>query len=75
VTGSQPASCVVPTLRGRTLARARTALKAAGCKLGTVKRSHSPVKRGRVIRSTPRAKKVLAAGSRVTVVVSRGRRG
>jgi hypothetical protein len=73
VTGAQPASCVVPSLRGRTVARARTALAAAGCRLGTVKRVHSGVKRGRVIRSTPRAHKVRAAGTRVTIVVSRGR--
>ena len=75
VTGAQPASCVVPTLRGRTVARAKTLLAAAGCKLGTVKRVHAKLKRGRVIRSTPRAHRVLTAGTRVSVVVSRGPRG
>lgn len=69
------ASCVVPTLRGRTVARAKTLLAAAGCKLGMVKRVHARVKRGRVIRSTPRAGKALTAGTRVAVVVSRGPRG
>jgi len=75
VTGARPASCVVPALRGRTVARAKTLLAAAGCKLGAVKRSHAKVKRGRVVRSAPRAHRVLAAGSRVSVVVSRGPRG
>jgi len=74
VTGAQPASCVVPTLRGRTIARAKTLLAGAGCKLGIVKRVHAKVKHGRVVRSTPRAHKVLSAGTRVSVVVSRGPR-
>jgi hypothetical protein len=73
VAGARRASCVVPSLRGRTVARARTALTAAGCRLGKVKRLHSGVKRGRVIRSTPRAHNVRAAGTRVTIVVSCGR--
>ena len=38
-------------------------------------RVHANVKRGRVLRSTPRAHKVRAAGTRVSVVVSRGPRG
>jgi len=64
----------VPTLRGRTIARAKTLLAAAGCKLGFVKRVHAKVKHGRVVRSTPQAHKVLSAGTRVSVVVSRGPR-
>ena len=72
VRGAQPASCVVPSLRGRTLTRARAALAAAGCRLGKVKRVHASVRRGRIIRSTPRAHRVRPAGARVSVVVSRG---
>ncbi len=75
VTGAHAASCVVPTLRGRTVARAKSLLAAAGCKLGTVKRVHAKVRRGRVIRSTPRAHKVRTAGTRVSLIVSRDPRG
>jgi hypothetical protein len=74
VAGAPAAACVVPSLRGRTLTSAREALAAAGCRLGTVTRTHSKVKRGRIVRSTKKANRVLAAKARVNVVVSRGRR-
>jgi len=34
----RPAGCIVPMLVGKKLARAKTALRAAGCKLGTVRK-------------------------------------
>jgi hypothetical protein len=74
VAGAPAAACVVPSLRGKTVIRAREALAAAGCRLGTIKRKASKVKRGRIVRSTPGANRVLAAHARVAVVLSRGRR-
>jgi hypothetical protein len=37
-----PAPCLVPKLAGKTLARAKTALTAASCKLGTVRKPNRP---------------------------------
>jgi hypothetical protein len=74
VAGAPAAACVVPSLRGKTVTSAREALAAAGCRLGKVTRTHSKVKRGRIVRSTKKANRVLAAKARVNVVVSRGRR-
>ncbi len=54
-----PGVCVVPKLLGLTLARAKAALRAASCKLGTVHRPKRLEGKGRqalvVISSTPRA--------------------
>jgi secreted trypsin-like serine protease len=67
--------CVVPRLKGRTLAGARTALTRAHCRLGRVTRAYSSrVRAGRVVLQRPVAGRRLARGTRVTVVVSRGRR-
>ena len=37
-----PPACLVPKLAGKTLARAKAALAAAGCKLGTVRKPRAP---------------------------------
>jgi hypothetical protein len=72
-TGTPTASCVVPKLKGITVASARTKLKAAGCKLGRVTRSYSKrVKKGRVISQGAAAGKKLAGGAAVRLTVSRG---
>ena len=42
-----PPACVVPQLVGKTLARAKTALREAGCKLGKVRKPHRPKGKGR----------------------------
>jgi beta-lactam-binding protein with PASTA domain len=66
--------CTVPNVRGRTLAAARSALAASSCRTGAVKRAYSAkVKAGRVISQKPVAGKTLARGSKVDLVVSRGR--
>jgi hypothetical protein len=52
---ASPPACVVPKLVGKTLARAKTALKAAGCKLGKVtkpKRAKGKKRRVLVIKSS-----------------------
>ena len=67
--------CVVPSLRGKTLAAARIALTRARCRLGTVTRAYSSTVRiRRVIRQRPAPRTRLARNARVSVVLSRGRR-
>lgn len=66
--------CVVPSLRGRTLAKARALLVARHCRLGHVGRSYSRVRKGLVVVQTKRPGLRLARGTKVGVVVSRGRR-
>jgi subtilisin family serine protease len=62
--------CVVPNLRGRTVAQARGVLARAHCALGHVKRAG----KGRITTQSPRAGKRVAAGSRIRVTVGRARR-
>jgi hypothetical protein len=67
--------CVVPRLRGKTLARARTALTRANCRLGALTRRYSATVRvGRVIRQRPAAGTRMTRGARVSVALSRGSR-
>jgi Glucodextranase, domain B len=66
-------ACVVPRLRGDTLSRARTALRAAHCTAGSVVRVKSPrVRVGHVVRTDPVARSRRAGGARVRLYVSRG---
>jgi hypothetical protein len=70
------AQCLVPNVKGKTLARARAAIRNANCLLGKVKRPKG-VKLGqlRVTSFSPAAGSVLAAGSRVSLKLARpGRR-
>jgi PASTA domain-containing protein/PKD domain-containing protein len=70
-----PPNCVVPKVVGKTLRKAKSALKARHCKTGTVRRAYSAkVKKGRVLRQRPKAGKQLANGAKVNLVVSRGKR-
>ena len=67
--------CVVPRLLGKTLARARVLIIRTECLLGRVSRAYSRrVKRGRVLSQRPRPYKIVAAATRIDLVVSRGRR-
>jgi hypothetical protein len=43
---SAPTACIVPKLAGKTLARAKAALTAAGCKLGTIRKPKRPNGKG-----------------------------
>jgi hypothetical protein len=72
----QPAPrCVVPNVRGKSVAQARRMLRAKRCALGRVTRSYSAsVRRGKIIRQNRRPSARLPRGTRVNVVVSRGRR-
>jgi hypothetical protein len=67
--------CVVPRLRGKTLAGARAALTRANCRLGARTRAYSATVRvGRVIRQRPTPGTRMTRGARVNVVLSRGSR-
>jgi Tol biopolymer transport system component len=70
-----PARCVVPNVRWKKLAVARRSITAARCRVGRVRQARSKrVRRGRVISQTPAARTRARVGSRVNLVVSRGRR-
>jgi peptide/nickel transport system substrate-binding protein len=69
------ARCVVPNVRGKTVRQARRMLAARRCALGRVNRAYSArVRTGRIIRQNRRPSARLPRGTRVNVVVSRGRR-
>ncbi len=67
--------CIVPRLRGLTVPDAKTALSRAHCALGSVRRTYSSaLRKGRVLSQSRAAGAKLAGGTKVNVVVSRGRR-
>jgi PASTA domain/Copper binding proteins, plastocyanin/azurin family len=68
-----PAACRVPNVVGRTLARARSMLRARNCSVGRVRRAPSSrARRGRVLRQSPRAGTRHRNRSPVHLVVGRG---
>jgi hypothetical protein len=74
VTGSFVKNCAVPKLKGKSLRKARRAIKAHDCRVGKIRRAFSTkIKKGRVVSQKPRAGRRLKHGAKVTVVVSRGR--
>lgn len=69
------ARCIVPSLRGKTVRKAKTALRRAHCRLGTVRRARSGrVRAERVLAQKLRAGRNFPAGTRVSIVVSLGAR-
>jgi hypothetical protein len=76
VTGSFLKNCAVPKLKGKSLRKARRAIKAHDCRVGKIRRAFSTkIKKGRVVSQKPRAGRRLKHGAKVTVVISRGRSG
>jgi PASTA domain len=69
-----PRPCVVPRLRGKTLAAARKALVRARCTLGKVRRARSTTRKGRVAQQSAKPGKRLKPKARVGVVLSLGRK-
>lgn len=70
-----PTACAVPRLRGLTLVAAKRLLVKRGCSLGRVSRVRSRrVARGRVVAQRRAPGLRLARGTRIAVVLSRGRR-
>jgi hypothetical protein len=67
--------CVVPRVVGKSLAKAKVAIKRGHCRAGRVARAFSnTVRRGRVLSQRPKPGRHLANGARVNLVVSRGSR-
>jgi hypothetical protein len=64
--------CVVPNVRGKTLAAARTAIRRANCAVGRVSRKTASARKGRVTAQSPRVGTTRARGARVNLVVSKG---
>jgi hypothetical protein len=66
--------CKVPKTRGMKLNAAEKALRRAHCQVGKVKRQKSPaVHSGRVTSTIPHAGRVLNAGTKIKLFVSKGR--
>lgn len=68
------ARCRVPRVVGRRLRLAKRAIRRARCRTGRVRYVHSRRPRGIVLAQRPRARSVRRVGTRVRLVVSRGRR-
>jgi Glycoside hydrolase family 44/PASTA domain len=71
--GSTVVRCKVPKLTGLTLKKAKAKLKKARCRLGKVTKKRSAKRKGRVIAQKPKRGSVRKAGTKVSVVLSRGR--
>jgi hypothetical protein len=70
-----PPKCMVPRVVGKTLSAAKLALKAKHCGTGTVTKAYSKkIKKGKVSSQSRRAGQVLPPGTKVNLVVSKGRR-
>ena len=68
------ARCRVPRVVGTRLPVARRAIVRARCRVGRVRRARSRKARGRVVSQSPRPGVRRPRGTRVNLVVSRGRR-
>jgi hypothetical protein len=67
--------CAVPKLVGKSLAKAKRALKAHDCSVGKISRAFSRhVKKGHVISQRPKPHKLLTHGAKVRLTVSKGRK-
>jgi beta-lactam-binding protein with PASTA domain len=67
--------CVVPKMKGKTLLAAKRAIKRAHCSVGKVTRLYSArVRKGRVIAQKPRPGTKRAAGAKVMLTLSRGKK-
>ncbi|HEV2711803.1 MAG TPA: S8 family serine peptidase [Gaiellaceae bacterium] len=74
VTPALDVRCVVPNVKGKTVRQARALLKRARCALGRATSTYSrSVRRGRIISQSRRPGVRVSVGTRVNVVVSRGR--
>jgi PASTA domain/Divergent InlB B-repeat domain len=68
-----PVKCVVPKVVGLTLAKAKTKIKKAHCRVGKVTKKHSSKKKkGKVIKQSPKAGKKLKVNSKVNLTVGKG---
>jgi serine/threonine-protein kinase len=66
------AKCIVPKVKGKTLAAAKKAIVRARCSVGKVKRAYSArVKNGRVVSQKPKPGTKRSPGAKVSLVVSK----
>lgn len=68
------AVCAVPKVAKKTLAQARRLVTAAHCRVGKITKAYSRVKKGSVVSQKPGAGAQLPSGSKVDLVVSKGKR-
>jgi subtilase family serine protease len=66
--------CLVPKVKGKTLRAAKTALTQAHCSKGRVTKKYARVKKGHVISQRPKPGTSLAAGAKVNLLVSKGKK-
>jgi alpha-tubulin suppressor-like RCC1 family protein len=67
--------CIVPRVKGKSIAGAKAAIAATPCSLGSVTRAYSAVvRRGHVISQRPATGTHLPHGGKVNLVVSRGKK-
>jgi Ca2+-binding RTX toxin-like protein len=67
--------CVVPRVVGKTLARARAAIRKGRCRVGKINRRFSTRrKKGRVLRQSPVGGRRLAVGAKVSLTIGKGPR-
>jgi beta-lactam-binding protein with PASTA domain len=70
-----PPKCVVPNVLGQLLITAKTRIKRAHCRVGTVTYKPSTRrKKNRILSELPRPGRRLKNGAKVNVIVGRGRR-
>ena len=70
-----PGLCNVQYVLQKSLAAAKQALARGHCRVGKLRRAHSTwVKKGRVISQKPTVGAVVPAGTKVNLVVSRGKK-
>jgi hypothetical protein len=68
----QPAYCTVPKLKKKTVAQATSALTAAGCTIGKVKKHHAPkAKKGKVLEQAVAAGIQVKPGTPVSVTIGK----
>lgn len=68
---SRSRTCLVPRLKGRSLAASKRRLRRANCRIGEVRRRrHATARSGRVIRQFPRPGRTLPVGARVKVTLA-----
>jgi subtilisin-like proprotein convertase family protein len=68
------ALCIVPNVKGRKLAAAKSAITRAKCSVGTVTRAFSAKKKGTVISQKPAPGATRAKGAKVNLTLSKGPR-
>jgi beta-lactam-binding protein with PASTA domain len=70
----KPLPCVVPKLRGKTIAAARLVLQARDCRAGRIVRIRSKgVRKGHIVATTPKPGTKHRPFYKVRIFVSRGR--